>query len=211
MGDVSYSPLEPLWRKLRSSMEDCPFIVQDAGAKNISVEHFDGSGRDVKYVSIHHHPPDDENPANGAYVKVAYAPFVAGTVIIYDVTESTLQGKARPFYCKVTEKRPRLFAILPYQIESIQLAAAPVMGKVQFEVFFADARGEAIQAVLPFEIRYVDGKGETRLSEIRVTTSEGRHVDSDDYRWHKAPGRWTVIVRSLLTGREQSQQFDLPT
>jgi hypothetical protein len=210
MGDIAPNPLEPLWRALRDGEGPCPFVIEDATAKHVTPLHHFG-GRDATYVSIGHDPPPDEDGSLGTRVKVTYAPFVEGTTIIYDVIERTLQGKARPFFCKVARGRPRLYALLPYQIETIQLAAERVKNKLRFDIAFADARGEAIQAVLPFEIRFLDKQGETRLKEIRVTNREGRHVDSYDYRWGIAPGRWSAVVLSLLTGREQSIEFEPPS
>lgn len=209
MGDIRTDPLDPLWRELLEGDGKCPFVVPDAAAKHVELLHYSG-GRQATYVAIGHHPTSNENPADGPCIKVMFAPFVEGTAIIYNVTEMALQGKARPFFCKLEHGGHRLYAMLPYQIEAIKLTATLVKGKLQFDVSFADAGGDVIQAVMPFEMRYVDQRSETRLKEIRVTNREGQHVDSYDYRWSVSPGRWTAVVRSLLTGQEQSANFEPP-
>lgn len=182
-----------LSRALRPGAGPCPFVLLDSEAAPVSLTHY-AAGRDATYVVVA--SADQESAtAKRATVTIGYAPFIEGTVLIYDVTDETLQGKARPFACDL-RRGQRVYAILPVQIETIRVA---VVGR-QFRAEFLDASGERIEAALPFQISATGTNGQ-RYESFTCTSRDGRFVQDAPAALGAAP--WTVAVRSLLTGREE--------
>jgi hypothetical protein len=178
--------------ELRLGTGDCPFVVDSAAEKHISLMHFSG-GRDASYVAVSRElgGPGSDDPLS---VNIGYRPFVEGTTIIYDATAETMQGKARPFLCRLPgSQRQRVYAVMPFQIEGILMRA----GNGRWSVGFVDARGELVEAALPFELRLVNEAGE-RLSAEYHCTDRGGRFSCDVARASR------LIARSLLTGCEQS-------
>jgi hypothetical protein len=174
--------LADLSHYLKPGDEPCPFVVSPPHDATTKLIHH-SAGRDATYVVI--------EAAKPATITIGYAEFVEGTTLIYDVTDETMQGKARPFACKLDRSRPRVYALLPVQIESNHVA---LRGQ-QLEVEFRDARGKRIEAALPFELTLSRDGGKTSVAYFS-TTRDGRFV-------HKlAAGEDTlsIVVRSLLTG-----------
>lgn len=191
--------LQPLWSRLRSSTVECPFVVAGPAADRVLVKHYDG-GRDATYVVV---APRTEPQAVGDFVAtIRYAPFVAGTALIYDVTAQTLQGKARPFQCRISGSRGRVFALLPYQLEEIAVKLAGSRAQPVVEVAFLDACGERLQAALPFQWRLVDKRDVALDQGYAATDRRGRAM----IEWSAPTGSERaagLVVRSCLTGQER--------
>jgi hypothetical protein len=197
-------------KQLRPDYGDCPFVVDRAIAGGVTVEHYSG-GRDATYVFVSRGPEwEESSPA--ARPTIRFAPFVAGTSIIYDVTDATLQGKARPFVCDLRKHSRRVYALLPYQIEAIAIRYQIVRDNRHAVISFHDARGESIQAVCPFEFQTDFEPGRTCIiakgvpRRLRTTTPSGEH-DEVLRGPQMMPGTQNFLVRSLLTGREQKFAF----
>jgi hypothetical protein len=212
---VGEDRLHPLWKELQGGKGDCPILLEGADEKGINLRHYDG-GRDATYVYVWRQgifasqPAIDVAPRPGATVIIRYPAFVAGTTIIYDVTAEAMQGKTRPFVCDLTTRAQRVYALLPYQIEAIKASADIEDGKVRLTVSFLDARGEIIQAALPFAMYFIapNGKG---LREFHTTARNGVYDQTPRYEWRIAPGKWKFVVRSLLASFEVSKTFTPPT
>jgi hypothetical protein len=181
-----------------------PFVAKGAAAKEVELCHYD-AGRDASYVLV-----TRSEAAEVVHKIVTIDPKnIAGTTIIYDVTAEALQGKARPFTCDLGTETGRVYAIAPYQIEDISLRVEKnEFGDVRVHVAFLDARGERLQAALPFARWLTNPLGSNR-DEICLTTDRAGSY-SDWLRWGPGDGSglWTVSVRSLLTGRTQSARFE---
>jgi len=188
------SRLAKLAGELRPGDDSCPFVVLEPPAAEVRLTHF-SAGRDATYVAIDHAPNIAAN-AKPAVVTIGYAPFVEGTTLIYDLTDEALQGKARPFTCDLCRSEQRVYAIVPVQIEMIQVC---LRGQ-QFVVEFHDAVGERIEAALPFQLT-ATGASREHVESIACTRRDGRFSEAVPASIGASP--WTVIVRSLLTGREQ--------
>jgi hypothetical protein len=177
--------LQALGRELQAGEGACPFVVLDPPESGVRLTPF-SAGRDTTYVLV-----ERERPGG---VIIGYAPFVEGTTLIYDLTDETLQGKARPFACDLRRYDRRVYVLLPSLVEKIHLE--PKNGQVAVE--FHDACGERIEAALPFH--------------VTATAAGGRHhrtYGSTDRKGRAAHaiaaplgiGPWSVLIRSLLTGR----------
>jgi len=184
--------LVALSKELRPADDECPFVVDAAAALHVSLLHF-SAGRDATYVVVSRNVGGKDSPENLA-VNIGYRPFVEGTTIIYDATAETMQGKARPFVCNLhSSPRIRVYAVMPFQIEGTSLRSEG--GRLSVELL--DARGERVAAALPFELRLVNASGEVLSAEYHSTDRAG-HFSCEAVRAGRA------VVRSLLTGREES-------
>jgi hypothetical protein len=183
-----------LSQELRPGRGPCPFVVDDEAAESVSLSHFSG-GRDVAYVVVARKAGQARE--RRLAVTIRYAPFVEGTTIIYDVTDETMQGKARPFVCKLGELACRVYAVMPFQIEETAIQLDRIGPGQRLRVAFFDARCEVMEGALPFELQFVDSSGVIRHGQQCATDRRGR------YQMASVPGdAEKAVVRSLLTGRE---------
>jgi hypothetical protein len=190
--------LKPLLEELRPDGGPCPFVVDEDAAQRVSLAHYSG-GRDATYILLSQKRNDGQPPSDVS-ITIRYASFVEGTMIIYDLVDETMQGKARPFVCSLGQRTSRIYALLPFQIEETTLRVEVSTGERYLEVAFRGAQGETIQASLPFELRLLSADGETLHAEYFATNRIGQFVQNPAVlsRASKA------VVRSLLTGHEKS-------
>jgi hypothetical protein len=193
---------------VRFTAEPALFVSKAGAASQLVIEQFDG-GRDAQYfvVSRKRSKPLGHGPIRAGSISpretIGFLPQVAGTDIIYDLTDETLQGKCRPFVCDLTSVWSRVYALVPVQIESIQMAASTTPDGRTAHVEFHDARGEKLQAVLPFHFR-IEADGKEIEAGNRVTKNDGRFHFRPQHLIDVPPGS-KLIVRSRLTGREQER------
>jgi len=187
--------LAELERELRPDDSPCPLVVLEPSAAAIRLTHF-SAGRDATYVVI-----DDARYSSAnittASVTIGYAPFIEGTTLIYDLTDETLQGKARPFTCELGRSGRRVYAVLPVQIETIRIR----LHRQQIEVEFHDALDERIEAALPFQLTANGGNTKRFGTYVCTAARDGRFTQAVPAAFGDAP--WEIAVRSLLTGREE--------
>jgi hypothetical protein len=190
--------LKMLAHELRADDSQCPFSVDEGAARQVTLPHYSG-GRDATYVFVSRRW-NGRLPLRDVAVTIRYAPFVEGTTIIYDLVDEMLQGKARPFVCNLGRKMIRVYAVMPFQVEKINLLAAGGRAGQDVQATFLDARGETVQAALPFELRLIGAGGKTLLTEYRATDRRGQF----SFKPEADTPASKVVVRSLLTGREES-------
>ena len=186
-----------------------PLLVARAGAGSVlRIDQYDG-GRDAQYFFIsrkeQEHAFDRAIPVfPPPRETIGFLPQVAGTDILYDLTDESLQGKCRPFVCDVTTVRCRVYALLPAQIESIALTADARLAGRAAQVEFHDARGQRLQAIFPFHFRIeADGSEIKDKAGYYYTESHGR-FDFPPQLLADLPAKCRLTVRSQLTGRERS-------
>jgi hypothetical protein len=196
---------------------DAAIVPKSGENSRLASVEIDG-GRDAKFVVVYVRDVTS-NWQPGFQETLTYRRDVAGTDLIYDLTGEFMQGKARPFPADFRELPLRVYAVLPFQMEQIDLAA-------QQQVQIA-AGSKAGGELLPVRLRFRDGRGEP-ISASLPYYMEMRHADSglasgrylytrpDDGfpRRFCAPvsnrnGRWTLTVRSLLTGDEALLPFEV--
>lgn len=185
--------LSALARELRPGDGPCPFVVLEPSDFKVRLTHF-SAGRDATYVVLDRAP--SMAAAKFASVTIGFAPFVEGTTFIYDLTDETLQGKARPFICDFSRSQQLVYAVLPVQIETIRIR----LHNQRIEVAFHDALGERIAAALPLALTLRDARDEAR-SSYACTDRDGRFVRALPTPADSMPAN--ITVRSLLTGRDE--------
>jgi hypothetical protein len=184
------------------------FVSQAGAASRLRLDQYDG-GRDAKYIVVSHRKTAKEGlyPDIGTVVPpretLGYHPQVAGTDLIYDLTAEAMQGKARPFECDLAGVRAKVYAILPVQMEHIVAkVATSAEGKV-LHVECHDAAGDRLQAVLPFHFTIHRPDGGIHNQGYYTTESDGQ-FHSHPKLLEGAPAGSRVVIRSQLTGREES-------
>jgi hypothetical protein len=171
--------------------------VDGVDAQRVALPHYSG-GRDATYVLVSR-KLTGEQPLKNLAVTIRYAPLVEGTTIIYDLTDETMQGKARPFVCDLGDGTIRMYAVMPFQIESIDIRLESSTSPSSLRIAFLDACGETIQAALPFELQITDATGRELARQYLATDRNGRYTN----KMLPANVR-NCAIRSLLTGYEQS-------
>ena len=203
-----FARLRPLLETVQLAPGQPLFVSRTGPASRMTIDQFDG-GRDAQYFLVRQKIADcgyalrymtDFSPPRET---IGFLPQVPGTDIIYDLTDETLQGKCRPFVCDLTTVRGRVYALLPMQIEAIALTAATTLAGRTAHVEFHDARGQWLQAIFPFHFRIeADGSEIKDKAGYCFTESDG-HFDFPPELLADLPPDSKLIVRSLLTGREQ--------
>ncbi len=222
--DVPVAWLRERFRFVAKALQSGKFsrdasIVPELGARSKLASVEISGGRDAKFVVVYAR----QIPANwrpGFQETLTYNPNVAGTDLIYDLTGEFLQGKARPFVGDFREQPLRVYAVLPFQLEQIDLAA-------QQQVQIVAGKEPAREFKLPVRLRFLDGRGEPISARLPYFMQMG-HSDSGFARgtylsvppeaevsksWYvpikPVAGRWTLTIRSLLTGDEAVLPFEV--
>ncbi|MDX1944290.1 MAG: hypothetical protein SFU86_02705 [Pirellulaceae bacterium] len=193
MKPLDLASCEAFRRELRPAKLACPLVIRDFPAA-AQLHAYDG-GHDVEYVIV------ERAAGEHIAITIGYAPRVEGTTLIYDLTAETLQGKARPFACDLSQPTPRCYALLPTQIEEITIQFVPATRSHTLVVEFHDAQSERIQGALPFRLVLRNAAGEVVSEELACTGRDGRFTRAGISQG-ELPAGGEVIVRSLLTGRE---------
>jgi hypothetical protein len=185
---------KPLFRYLRAGEGACPFVIDDDAAKRVVMSHHN-AGRDATLIQIGR-KWDGKLPLDDLAVTIRYAPFVEGTAIIYDLTDETMQGKARPFECDLKSRFARMYMLLPYQVERTAIELRGTGERRAARISFLDARGEVIEAALPFELRIAASHDKQLESRYASTNEDGL------FRCELESAN--IAVRSCLTGCEEA-------
>jgi hypothetical protein len=180
-------------------------LVSRAGAASrVIIEQFD-AGRDAQYFTISRNPkrmsrfpPDDVPPRE----TIGFLPQVAGTDILYDLSDTALQGKCRPFLCDLTKVWSRIYTLTPMQIESIAISSAKSPAGRAARVEFHDGRGQRLQAIFPFHY-WIEAHGSVLVGGHDTTAADGR-FDFPAKILADLPAASRLTIHSQLTGREQS-------
>ncbi|MBC7856943.1 MAG: hypothetical protein IAF94_26230, partial [Pirellulaceae bacterium] len=136
-----------------------PALVPAAGVRSqLTCEGFSG-GKDVELVLVRARL-DSQGSAQALRETLTYRQNVAGSDLVYDLTGEFLQGKARPFDCDLRELPARLYALLPFQVESLSVVAEQQARAVRMEVEFRNALGKRVAGTLPCHaaLKAPDGK-----------------------------------------------------
>lgn len=179
-------------------------------------------GRDVKYVIVYaREVPECFQP--GIEETLTYRRDVAGTDLVYDVTGEFMQGKARPFACDLRKLPLRIYAVLPFQVEKLDLA---IQQRVQIpavrlqdqrifglwlktQVQLLDAAGEVIAGKFPIAVEFIRRHSRDRIRGFSLVDAEMGGPAEIGTAIKPEAGQWEFAVRSLLTGDEVTLPFSL--
>ena len=169
---------------------------------------FDG-GRDAKYIVALRRRVRSSSPTAERAVTEWLWPTsrLMPTEIVYDCTEEALHGKAKPILCDLSRTAVRVFAILPTQVEQIELRCSPtVIAGRAFEarVEFQDAGGKRLRGMLPFHVELVRPDGEPLHDSFVMTQTDGTAALSLPLPADAPLGKWRFEVRSQLNGLTES-------
>jgi hypothetical protein len=195
---------ELLQQRLQPHSGPCPFVVRGPVAQAIGLAHFSG-GRDATYVFVSRKAEFRSTPGADAPT-IHFAPEVAGTAIIYDVTAGGMQGKARPFDCDLGQHATRIYAVMPYQIEGVRTSREPDSRGFVLQVEFVDARQERIEAILPLSKELCLPNG-VRSKSRSLTDEKG--INRASFSVDRKPIPCQLIVRSLLADWETTLEFEM--
>lgn len=150
------------------------------------------AGKDVRYAVVYR--PASSQQKTPRRFTLTYSPEVAGTDLIYNLTDEFLQGKARPFDVQLAPGELLLFCILPFQLEQVttqekNTAEGPVL-QVQFET----AAHETIQGVLP-------------LALYRMSTDS--MLELDHYVMSDEAGQFLIPLKSYKPAKGKLSLFTL--
>jgi hypothetical protein len=181
-----------------------PFVLRGPVAQAIHLTHYFG-GRDATYVFVSRKTEFRSTPGSESPT-IHFAPQVAGTAIIYDVTAGALQGKARPFVCDLSQHSTRIYAVMPYQIEGIRTSRQSSDHGFVLHVEFVDARQERIAAVLPLSTELCLSNG-IRHKSRSITGESG--VFRSSFQVSRGSDPCQLIVRSLLADWETTIKLEM--
>lgn len=187
-----------LSRIVRADRRSNLFVPQGAKAELVRVHQFDG-GRDATYIVVEQRQKSESG--KGPRVTIGFLPEVDGTSLIYDLTDETLQGKARPFECDLSRRGLRLYALLPVQIEKISLSITKRPDPM-LTIEFQDARGARLGAAMPYRLRVLDSARIGSTSGYSSTELHGRKSIP------LPSGTGVLSVTSAATGREESVKYE---
>jgi hypothetical protein len=191
--------LEQLAGHLRPGAGPCPLVVEGEAATRVVLTHFDG-GPDAQYVSV----SLEAEHAVPRTITLGYDAIVEGTAIVYDVTGETMQGKARPFACELWAGRPRLFALLPFQIEGVAVRVEGGGSDRPMSITFVEGRGEVIRAAVPFELRLMTRFTREAQRQFLATDPRGKCI----VKLPSVERTQKATIRSLLTGYSHEVAWD---
>jgi hypothetical protein len=178
-----------------------PALVPAAGARSLlTCEGFVG-GKDVEIVLVRAKRDADGKPL-AVKETLTYRKDVAGTDLVYDLTGEFMQGKARPFDCDLRQQSVRVYALLPFQVENLSVLAKQQPEKLIIEVEFQNALGKRVAGTLPChaELRAPDGK--IAWEHFPATSKDGTLISAAQLPPNAPRGKWSLVVRSLLDGKE---------
>jgi hypothetical protein len=199
-----------------SVRRDAAIVPQLGQRSKLASVEIDG-GRDVKYVIVYSRKvPENWQP--GIEETLTYRRDVAGTDLVYDVTGEFLQGKARPFDCDLRKLPLRIYAILPFQVERLELAAqqrvtAKYMPKhdtnhvaIGLRLHLQDATGSLIAGRLPI---FLGLRSQNGLDYGGYTCAQKGRPNKFVSQLESETGDWSLVARLLLTGDELSLPVEL--
>ncbi len=188
-------------------------IVPEQGRRSPLAAVDVAGGRDVRYVIVYARElPKTWKP--GVQETLTYRGDVAGTDLVYDVTGEFLQGKARPFRADFRELPLRIYAVLPFQLEQIELQAQQrVRAKylpqeetnrvsLDLHLQLKDAVGSPVAGRFPISLGLRRSAAEP--VDGGYCTADNRGKPSKLVAQVASDGDWALVVRSLLNGEELS-------
>jgi hypothetical protein len=184
------------------------WLTSEKGLESkISLMQIDG-GRDASYI-VAVNDSWVACQADWHQVREGLAP-LAGTDgkpakegFLYDCTDEKAIGELKPFACDLSQTTARVFAALPRAIKGVAVSATQSVkagDNLAVAVEFQDAKGERLVGVLPFHLTIRRPDGTAHAEFYRSTTKEGAFSIVLPIAANDPVGKWTVEVRSQLTG-----------
>lgn len=185
-----------------------PALVPVAGERSLLMcEGFVG-GKNVEIVLVRAKPDANRKPL-AVKETLTYRKDVAGSDLVYDLTGEFMQGKARPFDCNLREQPARVYALLPFQVENLAVVARQQPEKIVIEIEFQNALGKRVEGSLPCHAQLRTPNGKVAWERYLATSPERKLTATADLPPKSPRGKWSLVVRSLLDGKEASFSFEV--
>jgi hypothetical protein len=192
----------------RDSESREPALVPTAGKQSLLLSESVGGGKDVEIVVVLA-KLDSQGKALPVLETLTYREDIAGSDLVYDLTREFMQGKARPFDCDLRKLPVRIYALLPFQVEGLQVAARQQGTKIAMDIEFQDALGKRVAGPLPCHARLQSPAGKAVWEKFLSSSKEGLLSIAPGLPENPTPGKWLVIVRSLLDGKEVTESVEV--
>ena len=104
----------------------------------------------------------------------------------------------------------RLFLITPAPVNSVRIAPpgqARLGGSVTIRTAVLDNRGKPLAAVIPVQVEVVDPQGRPAEPSGYYAAKDGQLSITLDLARNDSPGRWTVRVRELASGKTSTAVY----
>ncbi len=165
------------------------------------------TGRDVRYTLVYR--PQLASGKGSMRFTLTYADAVAGTDLIYNVTDGFLQGKARPFDVTLAPGEMLLFCILPFQMEGVEGSAKREGNRWQYSARFFSGASDPILGHLPVAVVEQPVSGPARVIAYGLTDAKGSYAGSliQKERERLQAEKSKLYVRSLLGDFEYAVQL----
>jgi hypothetical protein len=158
------------------------------------------AGKDVEIVLVRANLDSGGKPL-AVKETLTYRQDVAGSDLVYDLTGEFMQGKARPFDCDLREQPARLYALLPFQVEELVVSAKQVAAKITVDVEFRNGLSQRVAGSLPCHVELRMPGGKVAWDRYLATSSDGALKAAAELPPQVPPGKWSLVVRSLLDGK----------
>jgi hypothetical protein len=208
--DFAFWPINAPWRDvMRSVLETSaqvrsPVTLSPARPRT-QIARF-GAG-DNEYIGVLQALPRNTNLYGGAGAASAQVPAAAPVTIdfkrnahVYDVRSGKYLGHAKTISTPLQSGRARLFALLPYRVTALEVAASPARlgadARVKLKVVTSTKK--AGRHVL--RVRFFAGKKEREEYRQTVVAENGAAAISLPLALNDAPGVWTIIAQDVATG-----------
>jgi hypothetical protein len=183
-------------------------LVPSAGERSLLTCEGIAGSKDVEIVLVR-----AKRDANGKPLAVketlTYRKDVAGSDLVYDLTGEFMQGKARPFDCDLRNQPARLYALLPFQVEGLIVVAKQQQDAIAIEVEFQNALGKRVKGSLPCHAQLRTPDGKIAWGRYLATSQEGKLTATADLPPKPPHGKWSLVVRSQLDGKEATLPLEV--
>ncbi len=183
-------------------------LVPAAGERSLLTCESFSAGRDVELVLVRAQR-DPQGKELAVRETLTYRQDVAGSDLVYDLTGEFMQGKARPFDCDLCEQPARLYALLPFQVENLMVIAKQQAGMVGLEIEFRNALDRRVEGTLPCYAVLKSPDGKVAWERYLTTSKDGTLTAAAELPPGTPRGKWSLIVRSLLDGKEVTLSLEI--
>lgn len=132
------------------------------------------AGKDVRYAVVYR--PANSPQSESRRFTLTYSPDVAGTDLIYNLTDGFLQGKARPFDVQLAPGELLAFCILPFQLEQVKTEEKNAAEGPVLEVQFETADHKTIEGILPLALYRMSADSMLELDHYVTSNEVGQFV-----------------------------------
>ncbi len=193
-------------------------VVDSSGRPVIGVETHEFRNGGVTIIGLHNNPPievDELGPLKATseqrFEKSQTVRLTAPeTLYAYDVRRRKPLGRVKQVLLTVDPYEPNIIAFSPTAIPALRLAAPQRIQRGETGRVGISLEGQTSAAVHVFHVDVLNPTGETvSYYSGNLLAPGGTTQEMLPLAQNETTGRWTVRVRDLLSGQEQTANFDV--